>query len=104
MPYFLQNVSKRATIHKLQCYVDFALFFKGTIGLEYIVVVAVVQSFELDQNLLAQLFVLLEGDLFQGNNFLGWLVNRLLDHASSTLAKNFVGNKISDSNFDTTLT
>jgi len=67
-------------------------------------VIAVVQSFEFDQDLLAQLFVLLKGDLLQGNNFFGWLVDGLLDHASSTLAKDFVGNKISDTNFDATLT
>jgi len=59
-------------------------------------VVAVVQSLELDQDLLAQLFILLEGYFLERDDLLGRLVNRFFDQATRTLAKLLVRDEVCD--------
>ena len=48
--------------------------------------VAIVQSLELDQDLLSQFLILLERDLFERNDLFRWFVNCFFDHPSCTLA------------------
>ena len=75
-----------ATVHELKCDIDFTLFLKGTIRLEHVIMVAIVQSLELDQDLLSQLLILLERDLFESYDLFRWFVNCFFYHTSRTLA------------------
>ena len=65
--------------------------------------VAIVQGFQFDQDLLSQLFILLEGDLLESNDLLGGAMDGFLDDSTSSLAQHLIGDKILDAHLYSTL-
>ena len=61
------------------------------------------QGLQLDKDLLAQLLVLLEGNLLQGDYFLRWSMDSFFHNSTSTLSEHFISNEIRDSECDSSL-
>lgn len=53
LAYIFQDVCQGACIHELERNVDFAFSLEGAVGLQHIVVVAVVERLQLNEDLLA---------------------------------------------------